>query len=155
MLPIQVISLWIDISNGFHGHSMCILIRSLLLSVTSNTISSRAPSLLSSATSSKSSIGILNKNYFSWTISVISNELSFFNFPRDIVIASFLHCRFPRYLSWNQLNGTIPPEIGNLSQVKTLYVLSLMTFCLSIFNWIHDRSLVLITSLLLSQVPHV
>jgi len=34
---------------------------------------------------------------------------------------SLFHCRSLRYLSWNQLTGTIPPQLGSLSQLIYLY----------------------------------
>jgi len=36
-------------------------------------------------------------------------------------VFSFVNCRSFRSLEWNELSGTIPPELGNLTQLRSLY----------------------------------
>ena len=80
---------------------------------------------------------------------------------------SCLHCRSRRYLDTNNLNGTIPPELGNLSQLQQLYaqmcIARYLTLCIIFDVTLLDTavimceyyafSIVVIDSLSLSQVP--
>ena len=43
------------------------------------------------------------------------------------------NCRSIRYLYSNQLNGTIPPQLGNLSQLQRLYVENRIALHLTLF----------------------
>ena len=72
----------------------------LPLSGPSTRISSLAPSLLSSAT------------FLYYTICTLRIA------SLSLTILSFLHYR---YLDSNQLTGTIPPQLGNLSLLEKLY----------------------------------
>jgi len=56
-----------------------------------------------------------------------------------IFLISLLHDSL-RILDWNQLSGTIPPELGNLTMLQTMYAESHRLICQYLLHHISDES---------------
>ena len=83
-----------------------------------------APSHLSSATSLSSPL--CTHRFYDTIRNMKEQYLIDFTFNRSKF--SFSYCRTFRYLSNNQLSGTIPPQIGNLGLLTLLYAQSIIIF---------------------------
>ena len=111
--------------DWFNGQSLRIRIRSFAHSGSSRRIRWLALSHLSSATSPSSLLCTIRIASFIFGIFKMyflfpSSSIEWLSFQRRcVVIVVVLH---DRYLSLNQLTGTIPPQLGNLSKLRVLYV---------------------------------
>jgi len=55
------------------------------------------------------------------SIGIIADDSSSFDVTINRCVISFLDYRFLRHLQDNQLDGTIPPQLGNLTHIYSLY----------------------------------
>ena len=141
---------------------ICVQLVSLpLRDFSTNQLTGTIPPELGNLTSLSSELYAQARIVFPFdTISSICND-----FCGHRCAISLLHCRSIRDFNTNQLNGTIPPELGNLPQLQRLYArncivlidkstlhLQLMSHAINFLSFLRSLCIPIVSSSF-SQVP--